>query len=441
MKPSIVAAFFVSCPLLFSTQSTAVNVSADGIGEALVIPVFTAAEGNTTLITVRNGGDARQAFPNKALKVRILSGADASIAASFNVYLGSRDSWVANIARVGDHTAVISPDRSCTVPVADDAIVANLDVDFGFVEVIEMGSIGDNEIGELIRQQDCEALASFWSEGEWGDDPEFGLSPPEGGLSAQAAIINPERGTLFGFSATALDAFSDIVQHSPPEDEVPNLGSAHDGGTETIGTTSTICDGSQCYSDVWAQPVDAVAAVLTKDRFYHDFVTEPGINARTEWILTFPLRGMIEQRTLAGSLSILVQDREGESEVRPCIPETPGRFNCSTSYGIGLQGAVQVIEFGNSSHVLGDGKVSDVLGIPFTVDFPDDDRLPESGSARVGIEGQIVSESNRTYFGLPSIGISFQQYTNGALFDGSGAAIRANYGGAFPLAVPATQFE
>src|SRR5438445_88329 len=102
--------------LVLSLHAMAVYQSADGLGQALIYPYFTAqsASGNpfnTFISIVNHSADA------KALRVRVREGRNSRPLASINVFLSGHDVWTAAVVPTAAGNArLISLDRSCTNP-------------------------------------------------------------------------------------------------------------------------------------------------------------------------------------------------------------------------------------------------------------------------------------------------------------------------------------
>ena len=188
----------------------AVNINADGVGQVLFYPYYTANDGNQTILSVVNTTDSA-----KAVKVRFLEGYNSREVLDFNLYLSKHDVWAAAIADSSafgfdagvPHLAIA--DDSCTVPYLykdafDDSVGAALQPFLnlayagsandggpesitraaeGHVELIEMGTVvagSDTEadithtskdviedgevVGTIWEPGDCEQLVENWTE-------------------------------------------------------------------------------------------------------------------------------------------------------------------------------------------------------------------------------------------------------------------------------------
>ena len=422
-------------------QSAAVSINEEGYGQALIFPFFSAAEGNSSLITIANDGPVEQSLfdlaAHSAIKVRLLGSVDGAEFASFNVYLGRHDTWVAAIYKSEGETIVSTPDASCVFPAPDGEFLSAISEEIGSIEVIQMGSASNQDLADEINDNDCAGIEARWTDGPWSENPAADLDPPAGSLRGSLTLIHVEKGTAYSVSALALAEFSDIVHHTNVGAEFPNLSSAHDEGTDTsLGTTSTVCTGGECIDDYWPDPLDAVAAALTVRELRGTFVVDDALAAESEWIISYPTRRYSNVSPSPNYwVGLLLQDREGDGAMRqPCVPGPPPNI-CDSSYVLGHQSAIEVVSFGRDIEDINQPAISAILGMPFVVDFPRDNQapVPPSGIARLGFEGALTSDSGKAYQGAPVLGFELQEYTNAFLETEAGNSQRANYGTAIPL--------
>ena len=434
------------CILLLSlvawhpNMATAVSINEGGYGQTLIFPFFSAAEGNASLITIANdaGMEHFTVLANPAtLKVRLIGSVDSAELASFNVYLGRRDKWVAAIHKSEGETIVSTPDASCIFPAPDGEFLTAISEEIGSIEVIQMGTVSNVTLLDEINANDCAGIEARWTDGPWNENPEADLDPPVGSLRGSLTLIHVEKGTAYSVSALALADFSDIVQHTNVGAEFPNLSSTHDEGTDTsLGTTSTVCTGGECIDDYWADPLDAVAAALTVLELRGTFVVDDALAAESEWVISYPtLRYSNVSPPPSYRMGLLLQDREGDGSMLPPCGIPVERYFCYSSYGFSHRAPIEVVSFGMDIEDFNQPAISAILGIPFVVDFPRDNHapVPPSGTARLGFEGAVTSDSGKAYLGAPVIGFEMQEYTNAFLGTEAGNSQRANYGTAIPL--------
>ncbi|MDX1626138.1 MAG: hypothetical protein R3323_06460, partial [Wenzhouxiangellaceae bacterium] len=311
--------------------SNAVNLNPDGLGQVLLYPYYSARGGNDTLISVVNTtADA------KSVKVRFLEALNSREVLDFNLYLSAFDVWAAAITVDDDGTGgrLIIGDSSCTVPyfygagtfedendrfgtvdflnfayTGDFADGATGDIErteSGYLEMIEMGVLTDVDFGSATaathiptefgpRPLDCAQLVEAWTTDTTGGsntywnpaddgagDPNFDHDVPAGGLFGGAAIINVEEGVMFSYNAEAIDAFSSSILHTSPGSLEPDLNSGDN--------TSNVFIGGAVNTQTWPTGVEAVSATVLYNELMNEYVTNPALNAMSEWVVTFPTK-------------------------------------------------------------------------------------------------------------------------------------------------------
>jgi len=324
-------------------QNASMSINEGGLGETLIYPFYSAANGNDTYVHIVNTTDN-----TKAVKVRFIEAENSAEVLDFNLYLSPRDEWAGVITAnpllgvgVTDGAIIRTVDNSCTVPalgtgatgtqsiredgtivrdqafvnfeyVADGDIVTSLSrTRQGYVEIIEMGQL-DPTFGygaDAVHDSsgvpaDCAALVAAWTRpvnaavtpprGAWitNENDELLTTWDGGGLYGYSVLINVDEGTAFGIDATAIANFANSVGgalpdpslHSEPGDILPGLTSGTAFATvynaETgVATPYEMIDGE-----------DAVSALFMTDVIINDYVVDPGINAMTDWIINFPTK-------------------------------------------------------------------------------------------------------------------------------------------------------
>jgi hypothetical protein len=317
--------------------SNAVNVNPDGLGQVLLYPYYTTRGGNDTMISVVNTTSR-----GKAVKIRFIEALNSREVLDFNIYMSEWDVWVAAITDSGAGGAqMITPDNTCTVPYFAAAGGVEQFVDYlyagaatndrgpqsldrtrsGYIEVIEMGVLGVDE----VNGQDVEAAARHHTSGPMKGQPPLsgsngsntniqcglfqerwirdvfdngngiwreidsnrGIEPPIGGLFGNAAIINNTAGTMFSYEATALDNFwgAEQINHTRPEDVTPSLNSSNN--TSSVVFISGMTQPQQA---TWFNSIDAVNHVLAYNSLMNEYNVNPGLAAQSEWVVTFPTK-------------------------------------------------------------------------------------------------------------------------------------------------------
>ncbi len=204
----------------------------------------------------------------------------------------------------------------------------------GYIEVIEMGtfvrapeSVTDaTPLAEVVAwsinhvpdadsgvplPNNCDIPVAAWTLNRPGDlgavdlwvdgDTELGLETGReaqelaGGLFGAASIIDPASGFQVSYNPTAIDGFFNYAAgedagtlHTNPGDLEPDLTSGNNA-------TSFVFNNGTLAEHVWQlDGVDftlgALNAVLTQDMIMNEYLIDPALNAKTEWVLTMPTK-------------------------------------------------------------------------------------------------------------------------------------------------------
>jgi hypothetical protein len=509
--------------------SNAVNVNPDGLGQVLLYPYYTARGGNDTLISIVNTTER-----GKAVKIRFIEALNSREVLDFNIYMSPYDVWTAGITATDEGGAkMITADTTCTVPYFQGGTPGDigeqpfLDFEFnaepftgfagtidggprgiertasGYIEVIEMGTFLEQpetapatSAPEYIAwatkhvtggsPRDCQHLVDQWTaqlqpaELEWqtgdathGFDTEIGAS---GGLFGAASIINVAEGTMFSYNATAIDGFWDqpTTRHTRPDSLVPSLGSGNN-------FTSYVFDNGQLAIHDWDVALFALNATLAYDRLMNEYITDPAMGSRTEWVLTFPTKRFhTDAATQAGvtadnpippftrtwhldgsdlnyaceDLTFRFWDREEapypttpddpdpiEPIVSPPPPPTPGIDPDPVLFQLCRE--ANVVRFASDDSL---PDATEILGEPQREQAPlgyTNFQLPfQSGWVRFDLaqvpadspvfadvqrRQSLQADNGEVVEGLPVIGFAVTTFTNGDL----GNNVAANYGGTF----------
>lgn len=471
-----------------ASVSNAVNLNSDGVGQVLIYPYYTVNNGLNTLISVVNTTDRV-----KAIKVRFLEGKNSREVLDFNLYMSPFDVWTAalvptvsvaattaGVVGVGaafgdqDSAKIVTSDTSCTVPAISgqqflpfafsgafsDGIVQNMSrATEGHFEMIEMGEvIGDAAIDATHVSGvpfDCSALVGRWTPpiGTWVVDPSDDIVDPDGsgGLFGSATLVDVAEGFAVGYNADAFQAYSNAQQHANPGDLFPNI------GTGSSSQSIIFNNGVAVTTDWLTSSVEAVSASYMHSNVYGEYALDDSINARTEWVVTFPTKsfyvdnlvsiapvpvapftteivldpasplygiGACEQYLVVG-----LYDREEMSPTDPpgtVIPSpVPPGIDPTTPV---FCWEANVLEFNKDVATVGD---SAILGSDNTTHLPTpysngwvNLAFNQSTSNGISVPGSVV----QTYAGLPVTGFAVQKYTNANAAPG----LLAQYGALFP---------
>jgi hypothetical protein len=454
----------------------AVNVNANGLGQVLIYPYYTVntdAAGNAynSLLTVVNTTNSA-----KAVKVRFLEGKNSREVLDFNLFLSKKDVWTAAIfpSPTSGGGRIITADKSCTIPdnsflqagfdfvnfaytgSNDDKGGAGLDrTKEGYAEIIEMATFPTftstyAAVTHVGGTPDCGTKFSF-SDAQASAD----AASASGGLFGGMTLINVDSGTDYTEDAVALERFNAGPIYR-------NAGSVSPQLTDSFPPTSVVFDASPNFStdlgvyiSNWPSPLylaaDTVSAVLMHDTILNDYVVDPAIAGKTDWVVTFPTKRFyvnvgtgnapkLFQRNFndgAGScddVTLAIYDREERTTSSPVTfsPPPPTQTNS-------LCWEVNIVTF-NNSNVLGSKNFANIntsftagwLQLGFvTSTNPVLHKLGNSTNTTHvwGPSGFTLGET-KTYVGLPVVGFAVQSYTNNTLVVG-GVNVLSNYGGNF----------
>lgn len=309
----------------------AVNLNPDGLGQILIYPYYTSNDDNATLLSVVNTTDSA-----KAVKVRFKEGYNSREVLDFNLYMSAYDVWVAAVQDNDGTPTLYIPDTSCTVPYLyendsdGDGIGEQefLPFDYtgdredggptdisraaeGYFEMLEMGTLTNDEedsadaVTHVIDEDgvqapaDCDQLVDAWTQnpdGYWVVDGDVDISRNSGGLFGGAAIINVGNGTMSSYDARAVQGWdqADNGNHFRPGGSRPNLSD----GTENDATIFFGVPKDEAVTLYYPRVVDAISAVFMHEYTMNEYSIEAGLNAASEWIITFPTKNYYVDRTL-----------------------------------------------------------------------------------------------------------------------------------------------
>lgn len=475
-----------------SVAQAQMHINEKGLGEALVYPFYSAANGNDTYVHVVNTSS-----DTKAVKVRFIEAMNSQEVLDFNLYLSPDDVWAGVITSNpnGDGAIIRTVDNSCTVPMIgtgpggnvtelgdgstqrdqpfvniryqgdEDASIARTNE--GYIEIIEMGQLNPNTgLGaEAVHNEEgfpgaggdgegCAELVNAWSTGGawYGGAPETGFRADwdaegtAGGLYGYGVVINVPQGRAAGYDAVAIDDFRAAGQeniHFEPGDELPNL--------EQSQPEVTIFDGVAPNTMLFtADPADPVSALFMSTHIMNDYVTDPGINATTDWVVTMPTKRFYvdvptqyadtpfnspwdEERNQACEyVAFDFFDREEANVISSEGPQFSPRPVDSISNDLTLCREVSLISWAGSESAL-NGSSRILHGIDSGYDegwaslsFEVTDLVQDSQNNLQGGARELVADDGTTLHGLPVAGFAVFSYQNGQLDGG----VLSNYSAA-----------
>ena len=382
----------------------------------------------------------------------------------------------------------------------------------GYIEVIEMGQIDPdaNAVLDTATQNainaaaaikhgsdgvpaNCALLVDAWStaadgtNGQWlaeaiAGTPKVGTSEflaswAGGGLYGYASVVNVDMGTSFGYDAIAIadhvaNGATGSAMHYEPGDINPNFtNSAFDTSAivNNAGTATTVdftAGGSYAAGVAQVQALNATMMALA---VHNDYVTDPGLAATTDWLLTFPTKAfhvngtepiepfselwtgqsaceyaamdMIdrEESTAPPPPSV---DQSGGPDFSPKPPPGPAPAD-PTNGDLTLCYEATIVQFAEESAV---GTSSVAVGVNAFLDSSDgwgtisfdpadlfgggsdvslcgrDGDITTTGDQKAVCDRKVSADAH-TLTGLPVVGFAVQKYVNGEL----GSGTLANY--------------
>ncbi|HVV97603.1 MAG TPA: hypothetical protein VHC92_10735 [Rhodanobacteraceae bacterium] len=338
----------------FAGLANAVDLNPDGLGQVLIYPYYTVNKSQDTLFSVVNTTGI-----GKAVKVRFLEGYNSREVLDFNLFLSPHDVWTARVSQTDDIEnggggAVFTSDKSCTSPTipaegqpfstagfdgsgADPDSGSPIPYDGGptdltrtregYLELITMGDIpaGTPLAADITHQQNGQpdgGVPPDCSQGSLDNDaPISVVAPTSGGLFGSGTIVNVGEGTFFGYTADAIDGFTELALYHGTESLQPSLQDANNPSLVTapgaIARAFVFINGQLLTAD-YDFGVDAVSAVLMSDTLYNEyFVDQTNFGANTDWIVTFPTKRFYVDDTLysRAPAAPFVEAFDGESNV------------------------------------------------------------------------------------------------------------------------------
>ncbi len=487
---------------LAQPQQPGMSINEGGLGETLIYPFYSAANGNDTYVHIVNTTDL-----TKAVKVRFIESQNSDEVLDFNLYLSPQDEWAAVVTATGDGGALVrTVDNSCTVPAipsvdvledgtiirakefvnfeyADDLFDNSIErTSEGYIEMIEMGQwdptspVGAAAVhGADGIPANCEDLVDAWTapivalpsfQGRWIENPAYEQLTTwnGGGLYGYGVLINVDDGTAFGMDATAVVNFADLSQgplpnlHTEPGNIEPGLNDAQLNVTVFNADTAS----SSTYPMVTG--IDAVSALFMTDVIINDYVVDPDINAKTDWIVNFPTKKDYTQGPLAIApfssvwgpnanddggiacepVSLFFWDREEAFEDTPSEgPIFSPAPDVIPGDDLEICKEVNVISFGATSAVQASARIN--YGISGFLEYTE-------GWAALDLTGtnlitplttprELATDDGNVFTGLPATGFAVFEYVNGQIIDPVDGLVKANYEAAVEHKTVTTVFD
>lgn len=308
--------------------SAALAVNDSDNGHMLLVPYFTAQNGNMTVLHVVNTDTVN----GKAMKVRFRGASNSDDILDFQVYLSPTDVWTAAITAGADGIATLqTSDGTCTLPsIAKDVAVpfvldrlppamsaadkAN-NTREGYVEMFNMADISSaravgndpanpavvanfplyTAIKHVGGVAPCTSSVLQGTLVSGAATP--GLVAPTAGLAGSWYVINVPQTTTWSGAAAAIVSSGAATNNvfSPQTTGTPTLTSA-DPLFRTgvlamqpydVPDMSTPYDASFATADAQAT---ALSAALQKTQVINQYANDASITAKTDWVFSMPTR-------------------------------------------------------------------------------------------------------------------------------------------------------
>lgn len=352
MKTKLSQAIAAVAVMGAATAASAASVNHDGLGQALLFPLYTAEAGNQTTIHLTN-----TTADFKAVKVRFRRSTDSADVLDFNLYLSPYDQWTGVVTNGGDRPVLTSADTSC-ISAAPQGLAdgqefgVSGDAMKGHIEVIEMANwtraeaqaaavvagvsvekavehVAKTVNGKTVRVPgNCMAVHNSWNaNGYWdtvyangvGGTSSFANTDlgnaPKGGLYGNAYVINVDEAWSASFAPTAMNIYDGTVtgnNHHAPRFGMPDLQGpiadirrvvlqtpdsskwpeeALQGAVDELqGIMNTANHGMDpLIGDVTTGTV-GIADVLSVKNLFADYTIGGSSAANTELVVTFPVK-------------------------------------------------------------------------------------------------------------------------------------------------------
>jgi hypothetical protein len=437
-------------------NANAVSLSANGLGQVLLYPYYTVNNGQDTLISLVNTGDL-----DKVVKVRFKEGVNGRSVFELDVFLAGYDVWTAAVtAAAGGGALLRTSDQSCTLPEIPPGGAVFSAAGYDGSQIEPPGDDGSHDIArtregsvEVIASADlvpfsitATAIEHYGALTSCGTLASLQIATdsraPTQTLFGSGSIVDVGTGIFFGYNAEALRDFTAVMLFDANDPTVPTLAQANTQGTDNVRAIVQTADEAALAID-YAYPVDAVSAVLMKASLIGEYITDPGLGATTDWIVSFPTRSFYVDKVLypTNATAPFMQAFEQGSAFNPIVPSTFDREGSGTvnsicpepplpdcppepvlaNYQVNAISVRSSRLAGNPSGVF-DSLLASTL-VPFA----------PNGWARLDLTSNLASlptsEGNALLKGLPAIGFMAYDIVNANANPG----LLANYSGLFPL--------
>ena len=296
--------------------------NADGVGHILVVPYFNTQGGNATAINIVNTDTVN----GKAVKVRFRGASNSDDLLDFQVFLSPGDVWAASIATdSGTGLPVLSTgDNSCTLPATvgkgsgtsfltarlnsalSAAALAN-EAREGYVEILTMADVEPKtSLWSTIKHNSAGQPACASSVLDNLTNTSAGLTLPTTGLFGNWFILNVPQTTTWSGDAYAIEARNAGLAATGKNVYWPQTGTPLDAGQVMANTADPLFingvlagayydlpDLSTPYLTTAIDPTwqaNYLSASLAARAVAAEYLTNAGLNATTDWVVSMPTR-------------------------------------------------------------------------------------------------------------------------------------------------------
>jgi hypothetical protein len=332
--------------------NAALEVNESGAGHILVVPYYTAQNGNMSVFHITN----TDMVDGKAVKVRFRGASNSDDVLDFQVFMSPGDVWTAAITKGADGKAqLVTADNSCTLP----KITAGVPVPFvtdrltksgwtdadkaeqtleGYVEILTMADIpatanGTNGLFKAIKHVNGVApctpavlnatlavspttvaadagIAKLTVGGVANTQDDLVAPKAAGSLLGQWYVMNVAQTTTFSGVTPA------IVATTAPK----NVFSPQKTGTAELLTADPLMVSNLIPAQHYDVPdlstpyetatttaqaqATALTTALEKTAVINQYATDAGISAKTDWLFSMPTR----RYTIAANYAAPVSD-------------------------------------------------------------------------------------------------------------------------------------
>ena len=314
------AAAVVAVAIIGDTPASAntMHLSANGTGQVLLFPYYTARNGNASLLSLVN-----TTINAKAVRVNVREARGGFVVAQINVYLSAKDVWTAAIVSDSDGAQIVSNDTSCTAPLIANGLpfsagaysgdaasqISRERTREGYIEVIEMATIPNNtSTGRSVTHSAgvpaCMRASPTITSVTY-EPPAADLLAPTGGLMGSLSFVNVVKGMLASGVPAVIESFWLTGPNAAAPRAVPANSSAMDLTSEkntsvafaatsaafvSGGTTNRYIRDTERFTARFATSIDALSALLMTSSVYTEYAFTQDQLINTLVVLTMPTK-------------------------------------------------------------------------------------------------------------------------------------------------------